>query len=69
VNHNGMAYTVELWTPDGASIERTFISTDSINTAHAVYEAAVETHPRRRITLRNRSMIVRHSGRGAANGT
>ena len=54
-----LVYRIELWEVDpSGSVERTLARALSIHVARAIFKAAQEEHPGRRITLRKRNRTL-----------
>lgn len=57
-----LPYSIELWhMEDGATIERVLARAFSAQLAHAIFNAARNEHPGRRITLEHGSRIIADS--------
>ena len=55
----GLVYRIELWeVAPGRSVEQTLARALSIQLARAIFKAAQEEHPGRRITLRKRNRTL-----------
>jgi hypothetical protein len=54
-----LAYRIELWEPaPGQSVERTLARALSVQLARAIFKAAQEENPGRRITLRKGNRVL-----------
>ena len=56
-----LPYTIELWDADKREIERLLARAVSASLARAIYSAAREEHPERRVTLSRGSRIISQS--------
>lgn len=57
-----LPYCIELWrTEDHETIERVLARAVTVQLARAIFQAAKEEHPQRRITLRRGSRILSDS--------
>jgi hypothetical protein len=52
-------YKVEKWTKDGAKVERMLFAGSNIGTAQAIFAAAIKHRPRIRLTIRQRTRVLR----------
>lgn len=58
-----LPYSIELWrAEDAAAVERVLARASSAQLAHAIFNAARNEHPGRRITLQQGSRIIADSG-------
>jgi len=53
-----LPYRVELWRVDGGAVERVLARAASVQLAHAIFRAAQQEHPDRRVTLSHDRQIV-----------
>lgn len=54
-----LPYRVELWHVDGTdTVERVLARALNLHLAHAIFKAATEEHPQRRITLREGAHVI-----------
>ena len=53
-----LPYRVELWRGDGGAVERVLARAASVQLAHAIFRAAQQEHPDRRVTLSLGRQIV-----------
>ena len=61
--HEELPYRIELWHVDGqARVERVLARALSAQLAQAIFKAAQEEHPRRRITLCQGTQLISDSG-------
>ena len=52
-------YKVEKWTKDGARVERMLYAGSNLDKARKVFAAAVKHRPRIRLTIRQRTRVLR----------
>jgi F0F1-type ATP synthase gamma subunit len=59
-----LPYSVELWHIDGVNtVERVLGRSLNVQLAHAIFKAAAEEHPARRITMREGTRVIADSSR------
>lgn len=56
-----LPYSIELWQLEDAAVERVLARASSAQLAHAIFNAARNEHPGRRITLQQGSRIIADS--------
>jgi hypothetical protein len=57
-----LPYTIELWRPDSSTaVERVLARAANAHLARAIFKAAQDEHPERRITLRRGNRIIADS--------
>jgi hypothetical protein len=52
-------YKVEKWTRDGAQVDRMLYAGNNLDKAHRIFAQAVEHRPRMRLTIRQRTRVLR----------
>jgi hypothetical protein len=53
-----LPYRVDLWRGDSGTVERVLARAASVQLAHAIFRAAREEHPERRVTLSHGQHVV-----------
>jgi len=61
-DNDELSYAVELWTPDRKSVEKVVARAFTISLARAIFRAALDENPGRRIVLRHGERIVEDNG-------
>jgi hypothetical protein len=52
-------YKVEKWTKDGSKVDRLLYAGNSLLRAESIFEAAIEHRPRIRLTIRQRTRVLK----------
>jgi hypothetical protein len=52
-------YKVEKWTKDGTKVDRLLYAGNSLLRAESIFEAAIEHRPRIRLTIRQRTRVLK----------
>ena len=59
-----LPYKIELWREDGSEVETVLARAATISLARAIFTAAAEEHPGRRLTLRHASKLLEQTPDG-----
>lgn len=57
-----LSYAVELWAEDRRSVEKILARASKVSLARAIFRAALDENPGRRIVLRHGARIVEDNG-------